>query len=126
MSLRTGERLLENGPSIEAMRRGLKKLPVFRGTVRRGVSKLPAEVLAEHQEGATVTYSAFTSTSKGQGYFLGKIVFKIDSKSGRDLDVSNFNRQEKEVIFLPGTRFKVLKREKLSEEIYQFELEEVD
>lgn len=84
--------------------------------VYRGGSLTKVE-LAPYQPGATVVEKAFTSTSSQRdsardfaaGYVEGRerVMFTIYSLSGKIISVWG----EAEVLFLPGTTFKVLKRE---------------
>lgn len=110
-------------PLVETIHRGLEKLPKYQGIVRRG-ALLPQERLQEHQVGQIVQYDAFTSTSKGHG-FSDVHRFVIHSKTGADLDSTKINSAEQEVLFPPGTKFKVLDRRKVDDQI-EFTLEEVE
>ena len=102
----------------------LAKLPDHVGTVRRGTD-LPAEVLAEHQVGATVTYKAFTSTSTAGGYGRPHR-FVIQSKRGKLIERYSGHQSENEVLFAAGTRFKVLAREDKANGEVHFRMVELD
>lgn len=93
------------------MSSGLAKLPPYRGPVIRYVS-LPLEVLEQHRPGETVTYSSYTSTSRDPAFNWGPNGQKllIQSKTGKLIEEISHSRAEQEVLFPPGTRFKVLER----------------
>lgn len=99
-------------PVIEAASSGLVKMSekAFTGTVYRGVS-LSKEVSAVYAPGAHVTEVAFTSTTRSAAEkFAGNTIFQIASKTGRMIDdVSHFTK-EAEVLFPPGTVFRVVSK----------------
>ncbi|HEY9835496.1 MAG TPA: ADP-ribosyltransferase domain-containing protein [Vampirovibrionales bacterium] len=103
---------------------------VFRGT------RVPESIIAQYKEGETITESAFVSTTRSStvaNKFIrlaandGKetVVYRIKSKSGVRLDDLSKYPKEEEVLFSPGTKFKVNKVSKDSEKGYEIELEEV-
>lgn len=96
---------------IELADRGLDDLPKFKGTVYRGTRRTPERV-ARYRVGDEVGELGFTSTSLDPDEaFMGQLKYVIESSSG--VDVSKFSNipQEAEILFRPGTRFKVLKVE---------------
>lgn len=94
---------------IELADRALKQLPPYEGTVYRSTT-LPPEILASYKPGAVVTEHAFTSTSYDKnGAFNGNHKFVIASKTGRKVDNVSLFKKEKEVLFSPGTQYRVLK-----------------
>lgn len=101
---------------IEVASSALAKMPAYEGTVYRQTNLTPANA-AKYQVGKTVSEKAFMSTSTSKAAttasptFAGNTDFVIKSKGGgRMVDmISNFPA-EKEVLFAPGTEFKVLKR----------------
>ncbi len=112
--LNSGLRL--GGEATESMRSftdvlnaALRKIKPFDGIVNRGAD-LPSERLAQHQPGAVVTYSGFTSTSVGKGFDY-RHRFSIKSKNGRYVGFHSVNPDEYEVLFPPGTKFKILDRQ---------------
>jgi hypothetical protein len=77
--------------------------------VYRGVDNLPPDVLAKYVPGETVTEEAFTSTSYAEsGQYTGSVQFRIRSKDGRLVEALSRYDNEKEVLFRPGSKFKVL------------------
>lgn len=116
-------------PFIEMLSKALRKLPDHPGLVNRGV-RFPDSVLKAHQVGAVVQYPAFTSTSANQtGMFSGlDHRLTIRSKHGKDISAGAALRAEREVLFLPGTRFRVTARNERTEgtfTITEIELEEL-
>lgn len=100
---------------INGMIDALKKFPIFQGRTYRNLKfKIEQEYnafLEENSYGNTVTLNAFTSTSKiPNGYPLfGKYVVHMvfDGVGGRDIaDTYGLPRQQ-EVLYLPGTKYKV-------------------
>ena len=99
----------------------LKKLASYSGIVQRGAD-LPAEMKADWKTGAVVSDRAFLSAARGTG-FIKKDRFVILSKTGRYL--GPLWDSEQEVIFLPNTKFKILKREENSAGYTEYVLEEL-
>jgi len=93
---------------VRTLNSALSKFPNYQGFVKRG-TELPADVLGQHTKGAVVTYDSFTSTSTGPGHY-NIHDFMIFSRTGKPImSLSKFD-DEKEVLFLSGTQFKVLDR----------------
>ncbi|WGH15471.1 putative morphogenesis protein [Pseudomonas phage PA_LZ02] len=96
---------------VDAAQHGLAKMPKFVGRSARGMSFGEAElkkVLATYRKGAVVEDSAFVSSSYGeQAAFGGNVFLQINGKTG--VNISSFSKYggEREVLFMPGTRFKV-------------------
>ena len=92
---------------------GLAKLPAEKGTFLRIHMR---DTTKQYVDGAVVTEPTFLSSSFGRDLkdmAAGTIVFSIEGRSGRDISsLSGFER-ENEVLFAPGTRFKVLGREQV-------------
>lgn len=103
-NLLTMKRLLTNS---------LKKIAPYDGIVFRNVKNMPVEVLKQYQEGATIVWDGFGAASTEPGHFRNaSIKFIIGSKTSRVIEpLSDFPRQ-KETLFLPGSKFKVLRRTK--------------
>jgi SPP1 gp7 family putative phage head morphogenesis protein len=97
---------------VEAAQHGLSKMPKYVGEAARGMSMGLSEMqkfLTVYQKGAIVEEAAFISSSSGsRAAFGGNIFLKIKSRTG--VDVSSYSRHphEREVLFMPGTRFRVL------------------
>ncbi|MBK7891078.1 MAG: hypothetical protein IPJ84_09615 [Bdellovibrionales bacterium] len=91
-------------PSLNA---ALDKLKPYIGIVRRGAA-LPEDVLAEHKiVGHTIEYKSYVSTSLGLGWQRPHL-FVIHSRTGRYVAPYSSSYGEAEVLFKPGTKFKVL------------------
>jgi hypothetical protein len=108
------EQLAAYRAQIAVTNSALAKLPAARGSVFRRVSA--GDWLDEYQEGATVTERAYTSTSNDFDTMLGhagkgSVEFVIRSRTGRDItQLSGKGELENEVLFTPGTRFRVQSR----------------
>lgn len=104
---------------VEAAQLGLSKMPKFKGLTSRGMTIAPGQldkVLAAYRPGMLVEESAFISTSAGsKAAFGGNIIIRIQSKTG--VDVSAYSRYpgEREVLYMPGTRHRVLSVEKMGD-----------
>jgi WXG100 family type VII secretion target len=112
-ALRTGnvDDLQRLNPMIQNINRGLDQMPRFDGPVYRGTSLTP-EQAARYVPGEFVTESAFTSTSaQASKAFSGNTRFVIQSSTGRDISsLSAYGSTEAEVLFRPGTRFRVISK----------------
>lgn len=94
---------------------GLKKLPDFKGQVRR-ISQVTPKRLAKFRPGRVITEWGVTSSSANGGTppYEGNVIFVIKSKHGKLTDFLEIGAGESEVIFTPGTKFKVISRKKLN------------
>ena len=102
------------GPMVEIINSGLKKLPKFVGQVVRFEKK---KSVNSWGEGKVKTFKAYTSSSKKKGFcWSGNVKLKIKSKTGRFIGMMSRYKNEQEVLFLPGTKFKVTKRTKATKE----------
>lgn len=103
---------------VESAQHGLAKMPKFSGLSSRGMRFSPHElekVLATYRKGEVVTESAFVSSSAGeQAAFGGNVFMKIHGKTGVDVAPYSYYRREREVLFMPGTRFRVDKVEQIN------------
>lgn len=96
---------------VDAAQHGLAKMPKYVGRSARGMSFGEVElkkVLATYRKGAVVEDSAFVSSSYGeQAAFGGNVFLQINGKTG--VNISSFSKYggEREVLFMPGTRFRV-------------------
>lgn len=99
-------------PLIHQAYSGVRKMPDYSGVVYRSAPSLPPNVLEQYKVGETIDEKGFTSTSKKQGgqYGYGKIRFTIRSNHGKDVSGISHYKDEEEVLFPPGTRFKVERR----------------
>jgi hypothetical protein len=99
-------------PVIEAASSGLSKMvsKSFVGTVFRGTT-LTSDVSAAYTVGVRVTEKAFTSTTRNAVQkFSGNTLFVIKSRTGKMVDELSSFKSEAEVLFPPGTVFKVVSR----------------
>jgi hypothetical protein len=102
------EILAEFAPYIRCASSGLNQLEAFVGTVFRGTT-LPPEILAVYVAGQSMKERAFTSTSVDiLPEFKGNTEFVIASMRGRPVWTLSEFPNEKEVVFVPGTRFQVV------------------
>ena len=83
----------------------LAKLPKVRGTFIRH-DTVSAELLAKYKVNSTIEWPTFSSASADTGVFTTRnCKFEIE---GNPVDLRGFNPWEREVIFRPGSQFKVL------------------
>lgn len=112
---------------IGIINKGLTKLTPFNGSVYRGLT-LPEDVVTRLIDGGKWQEKGLMSTTKSfYSTYPGNVVFKIQSKSGRDIsDIEAIPNQE--VLFLPKTKLKVKgykKIEKAGRSIHYFLMDEV-
>lgn len=101
-------------PTAEIIISGLKKLPEYKGEVVRFERK---KSVNSWGEGKVKTFKAFTSSSKKKGFcWSGNTKLIIKSKTGRFIGMMSRFKNEQEVLFLPKTKFKVLKRTKATKD----------
>lgn len=105
-------------PLIKSASSALNQLPPYTGTVYRGIkaSDYPAGFLDKYVEGAVNSEGTFHSTAKSEqeARTLRKAdtLFVINSRGGgKDIENISQSSAETEVLFPPGTNFRVLKRE---------------
>jgi hypothetical protein len=122
-ALRSGEvkEIQKYEAEIKVLSSALNKLPPYKGTVSRKAALL-AKDLKRYQPGDTIIESGFTSTTfdrydptelvtpmRGSNPKLNSVIFKIKSKTGKSIqELTRYN--ENEVLFPPGTKFKVVSR----------------
>lgn len=113
---------------VAAATSGLAKLTPFEGRVYRGIwlenVGNPTRFLAGHNAGDVVEYLAFTSGSYSSG-FSGNVTFTIHSRNGRVIERLAGNAEEREVLFMPGTKFRVVSVDKAASPV-RIELEELE
>lgn len=108
---------------------GLKKLPAFDGVVQRGVTDNVSTYIEKNgiKVGGTLRAEAYWSTSYDpKAAFDKRLIFVIQSKTGRKIDSLSEYVHEKEVLFVSGTEFNVTKiEEKLGKTyVYMDEISE--
>jgi len=110
---------------IEILTSALEELPNFQGDVFRGAA-IEEGLLRKYQRVRDIiTERAFISASLSPSKaFSGNIRFYIISKRGKEIDQWSAYPDEEEVLFPPGTRFKVLEYGRDGNEIEIF-LEEL-
>jgi SPP1 gp7 family putative phage head morphogenesis protein len=116
-ALRGDDALLKKwGPVASAAERALSLMDKFKGTVYRGTSADSFKTFddttaffAAHRAGNVVEYKAFTSTASKAGF--GGVQFVIKSETGVALNNLSYYAHEQEVLFRPGTKFRVTKVE---------------
>lgn len=111
---------------VDVLTSALAKLPAYRGFVSRG-AVLPDHVYAKYEIGAIVDDKAFLSASTHE--MTGNAILTILSISGRAIMPVSLFPVENEVLFFPGTRFRVVLAKKaargLEKNTGQFLLREV-
>ena len=98
--------------TIKVTSSAINKLPSFECTVRRGTG-LPPDVLSHLVAGADFREPAFLSTTQGTRVpkqFVKAVEMKIHSNRCREISWASHYPNEKEVLFPPGSQFKVTKR----------------
>ena len=97
---------------VEAGQRALDKMPKRKGEMRRGMNLGGSDLqkfMSAYQPGTVVQDNSFVSTAFGGGGFGGNIELRVMSKTGVDVSQVSFYKRENEVLFAPGTKFKVTK-----------------
>ena len=96
---------------VEAAQHGLAKMPKYQGISSRGMSFGQEElkkVLATYRKGAVIEDSAFVSTSYDeQAAFSGNVYMRVNGKTGVNVSQYSKYQGEREVLFMPGTRFRI-------------------
>jgi len=103
-------------PIVDHIDSGLDKLPVFKGTVLRGV-RLKDQVSQKLKVGSLFKDPAYLSTSENQA-FGGTYQFKIKSETGREVYHLSANPDEKEILFHRNTEFRITKISKENSTTY--------
>lgn len=121
--LRSGASLTsEEKKLIKDLDSALMKMPEYKGTVTRSLSFVDADdlenFLKDYAVGNYIQYIAYTSTTKGKTYNpSGQVQIVIDnSKHGRD--ISSYNPEENEVLYLRNSRFLVAAVKKVGEKTF--------
>jgi hypothetical protein len=94
-----------------ALRAALAGLPKAEGTVWRGIDATPDLLnrFSALRPGAVVEFRAFTSTAASEASALGgEVLLELRGRSGRSIAPFSFMPKETEVLFRPGTQFRVV------------------
>lgn len=96
---------------VDAAQHGLAKMPKYKGLSSRGMSLNDGQLkamLSTYRKGAIVEDAAFVSSSYGErAAFGGNVFMRINGKTGVNISRYSQYEGEREVLFMPGTRFKV-------------------
>lgn len=128
--LREKEHLEEDTvANVRMITSALNKLPDFNGTVyrgsRTGTRFSPEQLEKMYKVGKTIEEKGFTSTSyEKDSKFDGDVQYEIKSRTGKNIENFSNYPSEKEVLFRPGTQFKVTGFEK-TKDGYKIKMEEV-
>lgn len=111
---------------IQMLAAALNHLPAFRGDVYRGTRIDDLDRLEKYRGvGTVVVEDAFVSCSRSPlKMYGGNVLFYIVSKQSRDIARWSAHPEEEEVLFRPGTSFKILAFEHTGHDVEIF-LEEV-
>lgn len=111
-ALRSGRKLTPaEAQEVKDLKRALENYPVYSGEAVRLVK---FDVAERFRPGEVFSDSAFFSASKGPGadvqgdFIFFETVLHIKGKSARD--ISAINPLEAEVVYLPGTKFRVTEK----------------
>jgi NAD:arginine ADP-ribosyltransferase len=91
--------------------RALQKLPRVSGTVYRGtfIRERTEEFIRKHKVGTIVTWPGFTSTTRiRRNAYVGNVLFRIESTTGRSLQGYSADDGDEEVLFATGTRYRIV------------------
>ena len=118
--------------------RVLEKVDNYQGNVQRYIKTTDRSAISYYEKniGKDISWKGFSSTGKkGSGSTpdwadikgdkdMAGILFKIKSKTGKDIQSFSAFPDEKEVLFLPDTKFKIIKivKDKHSHQVFLEEL----
>jgi hypothetical protein len=98
---------------IRTLVSGLNQLPPHEGVVGRGLTVEPAklqDLVNRYEPGQVVREPSFLGADT-RAEFPGNVQFEIYSRTGRNIgELSHFPGSESEVLFPPGSTFRVLER----------------
>jgi hypothetical protein len=105
----------------------LKKMPKYKGNVTRSISISREDIdyfLKDYKEGNIIEYKAYTSSTIGDVYNPdARVQITIKSKNGRD--ITKYNNDEQEILFIRNSKFKVLKVDNSDDFYVRIDIEEV-
>lgn len=105
-ALRRGNPSPAQRERIDAVAAALTKLPDYRGEVYREANLTGPEI-AVYEAGKIITEPAFTSTYADSRAMSGNTEWVIESRSGKSIAEHSDVPNENEILFAPGTQFKV-------------------
>ena len=112
---------------IRSASSALGRLPEYRGTTFRGLESLWPGFMTRYAPGAVITEEAFMSTAATTGAaFRGEAVIQVVGTRGRDVSMLSEYAHEAEVLFAPGSRFRVVSRTQDSAGVWQIIMEQVN
>ncbi len=107
---------------------GLNQLPPYEGVVRRRITALRPghldEIVGHYNVGEIIEEPAFVSASIDKMPKGGEVEFIIQSRTGRSIEGISMSGGESEVLFAPGSQFRVLDK-KLEGNIWRIYLDDV-
>ena len=121
----------ENGPFINSTSSALNKLSkipgrVYKGKVFRGMNMDETKIHQLFPDSGIYVDKGFMSTSQDfDSAFSGKLKIFIDSKNGVSISDVSFYPDEKEILFKPGSTFKILNKTKTQNNDWYIFLEEM-
>lgn len=101
------------GSLVKVVNSGLDQLPARAGKTFRGIEDVNQELFEKLRDkyipGTVVTEEAYLSTAVSKrGAFSGQVNYVIEGHSGRSIEPFSSFKNETEVLYKPGTQFKVL------------------
>ena len=122
------ELTLEDEWLIKNLDSALEKMPSYSGNLLRSLDFVDAkskdEFLQRHEIGATITYSEFLSTTKGDVYNPNADIQIYIKNSQHGKDISAYNETEQEILYKRKNRFVVKNRVEKADVIYMLFEEE--
>lgn len=111
---------------VDRMNATMDKLKSYKGNTFRGMNVDNAEqFVSQLESGETFRFDTFTSSSKDMNVvqdFLDsrkeKVIFSIESKTGKEIDKLSMVPEEQEVLFKAGTKFKFISKNKMGDTTY--------
>ena len=102
-------------PIVKIINSGLSKLPKYKGkVVRFEKKKSVSRFISAMKKGTPKLFKAYTSSSKKKKFcWSGNVKMVITSKNGRYIAPMSAYKSEEEVLFAPGTKFKITKVKKV-------------
>lgn len=91
---------------------GANKLPAYKGLALRGDKSLPPEEIARYKVGSEQEEGQFLSATEGADVldqFKGSIETRISAINARRISVLSETTGENEVLFPPGSKYKIIK-----------------